>query len=187
MSESETLADCAARLGLSIRATFVPFSQSRNSKESMRSLNWRVTLVQRGRDILETDYSAGVGHAPSYKNPPRFRGGTTPGAIDKYRQRLAIDYETENGFTARLGSSDDYIFRGAPIEPDTLSVLHSLAMDSDVLDYATFESWAPELGYDPDSRKAESIYRACITIALQLRNGIGETALAELRRAAADY
>ena len=43
------------------------------------------------------------------------------------------------------------------------------------------------LGYDPDSRKAEGIYRACLELALKLRNGLGEKLLAELREAVADY
>lgn len=45
----------------------------------------------------------------------------------------------------------------------------------------------PELGYDPDSRKAEAIYKACLEIALKLRNALGEDGLAKLREAAQDY
>lgn len=134
-------------LKLTIDSAFVPWSQSRNKAEKHKSLNWRVTLKRDGREILTTDYSAGIAHAPSYP---------------------------------KLG-------RGTPILPDSLDVLHSLISDSDVLDAGGFESWASDFGYDADSRKAESIYRACLDIALKLRAGIGEAGLATLREAAIDY
>jgi hypothetical protein len=73
------------------------------------------------------------------------------------------------------------------IMPDACDVLHSLLMDSEVLDSNSFESWASDFGYDPDSRKAESIYRACLEIGLKVRNGLGESIVAELRAAFQDY
>lgn len=183
----ESLADCIERLGLSIRAEFVPFSQSRNAKPdakpSERSLNWRVTLVRRRdngdarfSDILTTDYSAGIGHCPSYRQGMRWT----------LENAAAIESETEKGRRAPAYRRSNPI-GGKPIMPDPVDVIASLALDSDVLDYSAFEQWAPEFGYDPDSRKAESTYRACLEIALRLRNGLGESDLAALRAAAADY
>jgi len=49
--------------------------------------------------------------------------------------------------------------RSAP--PDPVEILHCIAMDGRAVDQ-TFEDWACEFGYDPDSRKAEKIYKACI-------------------------
>ncbi|TIW00620.1 MAG: hypothetical protein E5V77_09360 [Mesorhizobium sp.] len=68
--------------------------------------------------------------------------------------------------------------------PSIGDVLQSLARDSDVLDAGGFESWAADYGYDTDSRAAESIYRACLEIAMKLRAGLGESLLAEIRLAA---
>lgn len=73
------------------------------------------------------------------------------------------------------------------IEPNALDVIYSLSMDSSVLDYATFEQWAPELGIDPDSRQGEKVYRACLEIALAMRGAIGEKGLSELSDAFQDY
>lgn len=60
------------RHGITVRAAFVPFSQSRNAKPDPKpgdlSLNWKVTLLKDGREVLTTDYQAGIGHAPSYKH-----------------------------------------------------------------------------------------------------------------------
>lgn len=74
-----------------------------------------------------------------------------------------------------------------PILPDPVDVIYSLVMDSSVLDHATFESWAGDFGYDPDSRKGESIYRQCLEIALSLRAAVGDSGLQTLAEAFQDY
>jgi hypothetical protein len=168
-------------LGLIVTSQFIPFSQSRNKNEKQPSLNWHVTLQKDGRDVLTTDYSAGCAYAPSY------RWG------DKPEQRYMVAYECERGFRAlgvRWGSRPEgYGAENAKnrIEPNALDVIYSLVMDYDVLKHSTFESWAADFGYDVDSRKAEHVYRACLEIALKLRNGIGEAGLSELREAFQDY
>ena len=170
-------------LGLSIQAAFVPFSESRHAKPSPKlddlSLNWRVTLRHNGRDVLTCDYSAGIAHCPSYdRSHPLWKQSPTTLMAENIRK------ECELGHTA---DKDGYIIRGKPILPDTLDVLASLASDSDALDYPTYEQWAPELGYDPDSRKGEMIYRQCLQTALSIRAAIGESGLTRLRDAFVDY
>lgn len=170
---------------LSVKAEFVPFAQSRNAKDEKtgkakpvneRSLNWRVTLQKAGRDILTTDYSAGIAHCPSYKQMARW-------TLDYSR---AIEFETDTGHSAKQGFGST-IAKGKPLLPDSCDVVWSLVLDSDVLNYSRFEDWADNLGFDPDSRKAESIYRACLEIALSLRNGLGESVFSELQTAGEDY
>lgn len=182
-------------LGIVIASEFVPLSKSRNrdekemnsagkpSKRPRLSLNWRVTVKCNGRDLLTTDYSAGCAHAPAYKlKAPSARCGVN----DK---QAAIAWECENGFRARFVPWG--ISKGGesatPILPDSCDVLYALVIDSEVLDFGDFESWAADFGYDPDSRAAEKIYRACLDIALKLRNGIGDAGLANLREAFTDY
>ena len=176
------------RIGLTIRSEFVPFSQSRNKDAdpkrniNKRSLNWRVTLVRTpinspSRDILTTDYSAGVGHCPSYKQNARW-------TLD---YAALIEHETETGRAATTRAGLGVKLKGPAITPNPLDVIASLVMDSSVLDESSFEDWASSLGYDTDSRAAESIYRACLDIALKLRNGLGEANLAALREAFQDY
>lgn len=177
------LAATIARLGLIVESEFVPFSKSRNAAEKHRSLNWRVTLKREGRDILTTDYSAGIAHCPAYKASVREAGG--PNCILRHE---AIERETETGVATTFAPSGIAMMqRGAPILPDATDVIYSLVRDSDVLDFATFEQWAEEFGYDTDSRSAESTYRACLEIALKLRAGIGEADLSALREAASEY
>lgn len=179
-------------LGLTVESVFVPFSQSRNKAEKLPSLNWRVTVKHNGRDVLTTDYSAGSAHCPAYKASVREFGGR-----DSIMRDGAIRWECEHGFAARAfdhaNSPNGYVVRELnpknrkQLEPDSLDVLASLAMDSDVLDAGGFESWASDFGYDTDSRKAESIYRACLDIALKLRAALGDSGLQTLRNAFEGY
>lgn len=178
MTTTETINAFMAENDLAITAEFVPFSKSRNAGNKDRSLNWRVTLQHKGRDVLKTDYSAGIAHCPGYKQ--RMTGDV----------HHVVEYETENG--RRGWWSDGFnraMARGdrTPIAPDAASVLHSLILDADVLDHPTYEDWAADFGYDPDSRKGEAIYRACLEIALKLRAGLGEALLAKAREAVQDY
>jgi hypothetical protein len=172
-----TLIAAIAKHGLTIRAEFVALSKSRSAKEKYPSLNWRVTLCKEARDILTTDYSAGSAHCPAYKRK------------DAYRKEEMIAHECEHGFRARIFESHGMITsdRKTPLLPAAHDVIHSLLLDSDVIDHPTFETWASEFGYDSDSRSAEKTYRACLEIALKLRNGVGESVLAELRSASEDY
>jgi uncharacterized radical SAM superfamily protein len=175
-------------MGLTVESVFVPFSGSRNKAEKSPSLNWRVTVKRDGREVLTTDYSAGCAHAPSYKQTYGKR------TIEDRERELRVDWECENGFPAIrivwegrthriLGMQGDK----HRIQPKALDVLHSLAMESDVLDAGGFESWASELGFDTDSRKAEQTYRACLDIALKLRAALGDSGLQDLRNAFQGY
>lgn len=190
MSEAKDKLQAAIdKHGLSIKSEFIPFSKSRNAEpgkdgKSWRSLNWRVTLqrvslVEPGtvRDIITTDYSAGVAHCPAYRADVK-----TFGHRNSVMRHDAIAFEIEHG-----RSFGHFASRGFGDMPDTVDVIASLVRDADVLDVGSFEEWAADLGLDPDSRKAEATYRACLEIALKLRAGLGETALAELREAASDY
>jgi hypothetical protein len=175
----ERLQSAIAKLGLSIKAEFVPWSKSRNAKEKYKSLNWRVKLLKGERVILETDYSAGEGHCPSYKQ--------SLGRGKSYEHRQMLDFECENGKAARYRESIGVVGGSLPINPDPVDVIHSLVMDAGVIDYARYEDWASEFGYDPDSRKAETTYRACLQHALALREAVGDAGIQELREAGQDY
>ncbi len=163
---NEIIETTIAELGLTMNVEFVPFSRSRNKGEKLPSLNWIVTILRNGREVLTTDYMAGSGHCESYKASVAAMGGRNSIMRDE-----AIRRECEV----------------SKARPDIADVLHSLVSDSDVLEYSTSEQWANDLGYDADSRKGEAIYRACLEIALKIRNGIGESGMAKLREAFIDY
>lgn len=171
------------RLGLTISWKFVPCSKSRKPPNgdgsSGRSLNWSITLTRRlgergNHVILTTDYTAGVGHCPSYRSGAR----DTPDYVE------AIVFETEHGLRWRRHSRSP---GGVSIIPDVADVMHSLISDSEAIDHPDFESWASDLGYDSDSRAAERTYRACVATGLAIRAGVGDAGLVELRESCQDY
>ncbi len=207
----------AEKHGVTVESEFVPWSQSRakddceeyptrsgTAKRPRLSLQWRVTVKRAGRAVLTTEYGAGIAHAPAYKQAP-------PKTFEErrhYDARLA--FETEEGFASSprfstwapadvkplmvrdeskpaYGDGSGGPKKRVKLEPGVANVLWSLSLDSSVLEESGFEGWAESLGYETDSRKAESIYRECLEIALKLRAGLGAEALDELREAAQDF
>ncbi|MCR4300686.1 MAG: hypothetical protein NUV51_03675 [Sulfuricaulis sp.] len=180
--QPETLQAAIDALGLTYSAEFVPWSKSRNAKKppvkpSDYSLNWKITISKGGRSIT-TDYSAGIGHIPGYKQS--WSGRLT---VDEFE---AIKYACETGKTYRaislnLGSIP--MGQKPILAPSVTDVMSSLILDASVLDAGVFEEWAGDYGYDTDSREAERIYKACLDIALKLRSIVGDAGLAALREA----
>ena len=144
-------------LGIEVKTAFVPWSQSRNKHEKHPSLNWRYSLIRKGKEFLSGDYFAGHGHCPSYSQVLSVDGAE------------AVQQECETGRTCFPGT----LRKGQPIRLDTVDLFESLLLDAGAIDYATFEDWAADYGYDVDSRKAEAIYKECLRIGLALRVGFG--------------
>lgn len=164
---------------LKFEAVFVPWSQSRNAAEKEPTLNWRVTFTT-PRGTYTTDYNAGCGHCPSYKQ----HFGRKPYGYDHL-----IRFECEQGYAGRQAASHHRVlmrFPRQPILPAMADVLSSLLSDADAIDCGTFEEWASNLGYDTDSRNAEAIYRACIDCGLALRRMLGDEAIRKLHELLAD-
>lgn len=197
-----TPTEALASLGLTIRAEFVPFSLSRhNGKtkglERWESLNWRVTLLRNDREILATDYSAGIAHAPGYTTK-------VPASWDRPHSmwpHSIAEWEIENGFEATWMSWSSFTAKRRPateaernegkrdqvriaILPDPNDVWASMILD---LVEEPFEDWAPSLGYDPDSIRAKAIYDVCVEHTMKLRGALGNAAIETLREAFQDY
>ena len=171
MSEPQ---DTVTSLGLTVESEFIPFSKSRNAKPDAKvadmSLNWHVRLMHQGQPVIETEYSAGIGHCKAYKQ------GSS----------LCIDDAAAIKLECQTGSPRHYSVMG-PIKPNTLDVIHSLLMDGEAINYDSFEEWAGSFGFDPDSKKAEAVYRTCLDFGLKLRNALGDEKLSALQEAFSDY
>ena len=64
---------------------------------------------------------------------------------------------------------------GITDDPDPARVLEALLSDAATVNNArSFEEWAADLGYDPDSRKAEGIYKAARKQTDQLCDLLGD-------------
>jgi hypothetical protein len=174
---------------IAVEAVFVPWSQSRNfdpakiKHPEQKSLNWKVKLLHRGRTVIETDYMAGIGHSPAYKDARKIGRGVSLGC------EAAINGEVEAGYRHKYSEAMAWAQpkRKELLLPDTCDVIYSLLSDGDAIDHPSFESWASDFGFDTDSRKAEATYRECLDIGLKLRNYLGEDLLRELREIFQDY
>jgi len=183
--EQVTLPALISQNGLTVDSVFVPFSKSRNAVPNPKlkdlSLNWEVTVKKGDRVILTTDYQQGIGHCVA---PNGWLGAWNVASP-------TIDCDAEVRAQCETGTVGGRLAchpRGTRIPaPEGDEVLANLAWDATVLDYPTFEKWARSYDYDLDSRKAEGIYKACLDIALKLRNGLGEAVLAELIQEASNY
>ena len=165
------------KYNLRMEAVFVPFRESRNKNEKNKSLNWKVSIFSGSRKILETDYSAGIGHCPAYSKKWE----------STYEKNVAIELETSRGLRSVKKHWTIDSTQVDPILPDFKSVLHSLVLDGSAIDAGGFENWAAEFGYDIDSRKAFDTYQACFSTGMNLVNAIGISGYKELQEAFADY
>lgn len=157
--------------GVNYRAEFVPQSQSRNAGDKHRRLNWRVTIAK-GERALTFPYTQGTGFLP--KLPP---GTFTPG----YPARVTLHDAAILDSFAETGAWEHH-----KVKPPTFAdVLYCLLSDAYALECDGFEDWADEHGYDPDSRKAEAIYKECMETAFFLRSILPD--MDEARAAFEDY
>lgn len=80
-------------------------------------------------------------------------------------------YKGEDLFT--LHYSKGLGHEGKP--PTIEEVLYCLQIDASMLDQElTFDDWAHSLGYDPDSREAERIFKACVAQTVRLKEFMGD-------------
>lgn len=155
--------DILNTLGITIDATYLPHKTPAGESPQLR---WRVSVRRNGREFYSTEYSAGCAHSPEYR-----QGRYVTAAV-------VAECETGIHYGDRLG-------RPVP-PPDAADVVHCLLMDASGTD-ETFEEWAGNLGYDPDSRKAEGIFKACRDVAAALRRTFTHEELESLETAFADY
>lgn len=181
----ETLAALLEREKITIECAFVPFSKSRNATANglggkpWESLNWKVTIKRNDKVIHVSDYAQGSGHCPASKRAWNLDSGKP----DAYAKRQAVAYEIETGKIAkRAWGHTPSMYGSAPIPgPNAVDVLASLGMDSDVINYASYEDWAECFGYDLDSRKGEAVYKECLQTALKLRAALGDALMTEIQ------
>lgn len=74
-----------------------------------------------------------------------------------------------NEWEVSFGGQVFSYFTGKAVQgvPSYDDVMYALTCDAEALNLS-FEDWATELGYDPDSREAERVYNACCANARKL-------------------
>ena len=187
-TEQAARRNAMAALGLSMTATFVPQSQSRNRDDKTPTLNWLCDLKIDGREYRGIQNQQGIGHVPGR---PQWHGSNT-----LHQQELlnAYDSAAESGTYPRQPvhllknwQSPSMAPRVKLPSPTLEDVLYSLLTDAEA-GGRTFEDWAGDFGYDTDSRKAEAMFRECQDVYARLVKLLGSPAAIEsLRVVFQDY
>ena len=164
--------------GVTVAVDYVP-PDRRDSADvfrwkNQRFLMWRLTF-SRGTARATFDYRAAEGHCPAYNLPVAVGGNR--GSI--YRSEL-IAAEIATGRTWRQLDGNHGKASGAAILPDVAAVVKCLLDDAAAYG-ETFENWAADYGYDPDSRSAEKLYQECLEAARKLGRVFSPTEQDELR------
>ncbi len=140
-----------------------------------------VTLSAGDRVIWSGWYSMGFAHAERWARKNVHRVSAQAGC---YSVDVADLLRNPLPFGKRHNPEGRYVtaVRKSAVKwmkPDVANVLMSLAMDSRDSDQP-FEDWAPDFGYDTDSRKALEIWNACNDIRRALNSGLGDELMNEL-------
>lgn len=135
-------------LGMTYTATFLPMKQPAQTVKNPQ-LHWHITLAS-GNANATFPYSQGCGHVKGYKQSHATRYDSAQ-ANARYRKACETGLVQITEFAQPIPQP----------APDVLDVLYCLVSDASVRHSVAYEEWAPENGYDIDSRKGEEVYRAC--------------------------
>lgn len=191
-------------LKLVYEADFVPHSVSRNKNEKHKNVNWVIRIGRAGQVNkitgkqtfgLVTDYSQGVGHIPHYQQSLGKSDGWKTIYYDnicetgKYHHPKTWQRFNDGRIDWWSVCNRVRIFDNPkPLpKPKLRDVLYSLMMDCDVLNYSSFEDWAPSLGYNEDSIKAKKLYEQCLNLALTFKNMMSSESMEKLQELYQDY
>lgn len=191
----KTLPQLLESLGVTVESRYLGVQREPADKKTGEPgwlhFAFAVTVKRADRpDAIETPYKLGVGHvklpaAPTFEMVRAVGNyATAENLLDALRRRRHIRPEYEREERAIY----DAAARKQGLAPKPADVLHSLLSDGEAFfDGLTFEDWCDNLGFDPDSRKAEAAYRACDDIGRNLARMFSLDEIAQLREAASDY
>jgi hypothetical protein len=166
-TETRTIQDFINLHGITMTATFLSVQTESQGKDDSGKprrwtyFAWAVSLRQ-GTNQLDTTYRMGLANCKPSK---------------AYQTNAIAVPFFDLPANIRQKAGDDPTHTKAmviPTPPDVASVLDSLRSDAECYENArSFEDFANDFGYDPDSRKAEAIFNACAKISKDLRNLLG--------------
>jgi hypothetical protein len=177
MNDIQNLKNLIDEMGITIESKFIPFSQSRNKNDKWESLNWKIRISVKGKPILETDYSVGMGYCPSYL--AKYSPEKYPGV------EAAVKAECETGYAHQY--FDKWADKVRPtkkkIEPCIVSVMRKLVADAEAIDCAGFEDWCRNYWFTADLNKARETYEESLKVAIALNDGLEKDEMVELKDA----
>lgn len=175
-------------LGLTLKLARVPANPLMDVNDSRKMINYCYTFKKDDKE-WSSWFSTGCGWVERKKKPSFLGigiGPVTKKDLDALEGRV-----TFNPLTNRLEKSgritlfqDEVLNSYFQIkQPTIFDIIECLMMDASAIHYDTFEDWASDAGYDPDSRKAEEIFYSCRRTAKEFRAFIGAEKFSELQEA----
>lgn len=140
------------------------------------ALEYSVSIQHGEKEILTTRYLMGLGRIPGWISGQYV--ADCPAIDEVVRTGSGGLRIVERGFYQYVP--------GPPILPDPDHVISSIVTDAGAANYSSFEEWAVDFDYDPDSRSAESIYRECRRTGHALKKAVGRDWMRALRLWAAE-
>jgi hypothetical protein len=173
-----TMQEWLDETGVTMTATQVPENPNMSDGMPKGTVHFHVALECEGR-AMTTYYSVGPGiveHAmKGLKAMHRTKYGV-PAKPWPHSLLKSVDWQN-----AVQKFSKDY-------KPELLDVLQCLHLDFvGVHGAISFEDWAESLGYDTDSRKAESIYNTVLAQSNQFAHTVGSVAFQKFSELEADW
>jgi hypothetical protein len=111
--------------------------------------------LKRLANTVKADVRYGAPYNPEFKNS---NGWTI--TLSYQRRRMTIPFYTGSAITK---------------EPTSYDVLYCVLGDASTIENTRgFRDWCSDLGYDEDSRKAEKIYKQCLSQTAKLKKLLGK-------------
>lgn len=166
-----------AALGVTMRAAFV--GQPADPKLLNSLLFWHVEVLYRGSIVLREPWRMGTAYVQVQRGDRWHSAHTCRLTTDVYDAVKAAVERGVGGWPLSVACR--------LVAPCAADVLASLSRDASVLDFPTFEAWASEYGYDPDSRSALATYNELLAQSLRYRSALPEETRAAIAALLQDY
>ena len=153
------------RLAPEFEAVHVPVPRfSQPDKITLCQVTWNLHMKRNGHSLV-TEYHQGIGHVKSVD----ISRGMSVAAADGIRACIAG--RNKRGLTY----------------PTVTDAIYANISDIDACEYASFEEWAGDAGFDTDSRSAEKIFNECVARGRIFKLMYSQDELAELHDMFLDY
>lgn len=154
-------------------------------KDNWPCISYVVTLKFKGREVIETTYSLGVGHVKVTAPPMGLSmSEREAGFLHSWKARPNanfLDKQLQADVATKLAKYQK-------VAPQLADVLHSLMLDGEAhFQSMLFADWCADFGYDSDSIKAKEIFEKCEAIGKSLKRNIPVATLKEVQSILSNY
>jgi hypothetical protein len=145
-------------------------------REPWPNIAFEVAVCYRGREIVRSPYRLGVGHVKpfrAYDETTRARSAKLDADEEKLCHAWATRPHVRFTNPKTHANTAAKLAKVQGVAPTLEGVCASLLMDgSAYFNAESFEEWCVNFDHDPDSRKAEAIYRTCDEIGRALSRAL---------------